>query len=125
MVEKCTLKATNSAMWALNVLGLMLKFPAALCFFNNPHESYLQPDLLAYGALDTFYLILLFLPFSRYGFIPEIYNATSLYLHDLLEAAEIDQLAETLIPTFNNVSLSHILPTDLTDIVYLTILQIA
>uniref|UniRef100_A0A915LAE9 Uncharacterized protein n=1 Tax=Romanomermis culicivorax TaxID=13658 RepID=A0A915LAE9_ROMCU len=102
--EKQTLKATVSAMWALHVSLLTLKFPAALHFLNNPHASFLQQDVLAYGALDGFYLILLFLAFGRYGFIPEIYNAPSLYLHDSLEATQIDQLAETLIATFHNVS---------------------
>uniref|UniRef100_A0A915K7B5 Uncharacterized protein n=1 Tax=Romanomermis culicivorax TaxID=13658 RepID=A0A915K7B5_ROMCU len=76
--EKCTLKATVLAMWALYISPLTLKFPAMLRFFNNPHVSYLQQDVLAYAALDAFYPILLFLTFSGYGFIPEIYNAPSL-----------------------------------------------
>uniref|UniRef100_A0A915JMJ4 Uncharacterized protein n=1 Tax=Romanomermis culicivorax TaxID=13658 RepID=A0A915JMJ4_ROMCU len=46
ILEKRRLKATISAMWALHISLLTLKFPAALHFFNNPKESYLQPDVL-------------------------------------------------------------------------------
>uniref|UniRef100_A0A915JH49 Uncharacterized protein n=1 Tax=Romanomermis culicivorax TaxID=13658 RepID=A0A915JH49_ROMCU len=86
--EKHTLKATVSAMWALDVLKLMLKF-------NNPATLFLQSDLLAYVALDAYYLLLLFLAFGCYGFIPEVYNTPALFPHDSLDAAEIDHLAET------------------------------
>uniref|UniRef100_A0A915KKQ1 Uncharacterized protein n=1 Tax=Romanomermis culicivorax TaxID=13658 RepID=A0A915KKQ1_ROMCU len=70
--EKRTLKATICTMWALDVSKLTLRFPAALRFFNNPSTSFLQSDVLAYGALDAYYLLLLFLAFGRYGFIPEV-----------------------------------------------------
>uniref|UniRef100_A0A915K740 Uncharacterized protein n=1 Tax=Romanomermis culicivorax TaxID=13658 RepID=A0A915K740_ROMCU len=69
--EKLTLKSTVSTMWALDVSKLMLKFPAALRFFNNPATSFLQSDVLPYAALDTYYPLLLFLAFGCYGFIPE------------------------------------------------------
>uniref|UniRef100_A0A915II40 Uncharacterized protein n=1 Tax=Romanomermis culicivorax TaxID=13658 RepID=A0A915II40_ROMCU len=62
--EERTLKAMVSAMWAFNVSWLMLKFPAMLRFFNNHHSSFLQLDVLSYGALDAFYPILLFLAFG-------------------------------------------------------------
>uniref|UniRef100_A0A915J1L9 Uncharacterized protein n=1 Tax=Romanomermis culicivorax TaxID=13658 RepID=A0A915J1L9_ROMCU len=39
----------------------MLRFPAAMRFFNNPATSFLQSDVLAYAALDAYYLLLLFL----------------------------------------------------------------
>uniref|UniRef100_A0A915IZW2 Uncharacterized protein n=1 Tax=Romanomermis culicivorax TaxID=13658 RepID=A0A915IZW2_ROMCU len=73
--EKRRLKATMSAMWAFDVSRLTFKFLAALQFFNNLSMSFLQTDILTYATLDTFYPILLFLAFSRYGFVPEAYNA--------------------------------------------------
>uniref|UniRef100_A0A915JM75 Uncharacterized protein n=1 Tax=Romanomermis culicivorax TaxID=13658 RepID=A0A915JM75_ROMCU len=63
--EKRTLKATVSAMWALDVSKLTLKFPAAWHFFNNPATLFLQSDVLPYAALDAYYLLLLFLAFGR------------------------------------------------------------
>uniref|UniRef100_A0A915K4Q7 Uncharacterized protein n=1 Tax=Romanomermis culicivorax TaxID=13658 RepID=A0A915K4Q7_ROMCU len=112
-------------MWALDVSRLTLKFPATLRFFNNPHASYLQQDVLAYDALNAFYSILLFLAFGRYSFIPEVYNAPLLYPHDSLEAAEIGRLAKTLIVAFHNDSLHDVLPGHSTDKVYPTISQVA
>uniref|UniRef100_A0A915JXB7 Uncharacterized protein n=1 Tax=Romanomermis culicivorax TaxID=13658 RepID=A0A915JXB7_ROMCU len=73
--QKCTLKTIVSVMWALDLSKLTLRFPAALCFFNNPSTLFLQSDVLAYRALDAYYPLLLFLAFGRYGFIPEVYNA--------------------------------------------------
>uniref|UniRef100_A0A915L2L9 Uncharacterized protein n=1 Tax=Romanomermis culicivorax TaxID=13658 RepID=A0A915L2L9_ROMCU len=105
--EKCTLKATVSAMWALDVSKLTLKFPATLQFFNNPATSFLESDILAH-----------------YGFLPDIYNTPALFPHDSLDAAEIDHLAETLIVAFHNVSLSDVLPADSIDRVYPTISRI-
>uniref|UniRef100_A0A915IXM8 Uncharacterized protein n=1 Tax=Romanomermis culicivorax TaxID=13658 RepID=A0A915IXM8_ROMCU len=119
------LKATMSAMWALEVSKLTLRFPAALQFFNNLWTLFLQSDVLAYGALDAYYLLLLFLAFGRYSFIPEVYNAPSLFPHDSLDAARIDHVAETIIAAFNNVPLSDVLPPDAADRVYPTISQIA
>uniref|UniRef100_A0A915KIF4 Integrase zinc-binding domain-containing protein n=1 Tax=Romanomermis culicivorax TaxID=13658 RepID=A0A915KIF4_ROMCU len=46
------------------------------------------------------------------GFIPDIYNAPSLYLHDSLEAAEINPLAETIIALYHNVPLTRDVPVD-------------
>uniref|UniRef100_A0A915II35 Uncharacterized protein n=1 Tax=Romanomermis culicivorax TaxID=13658 RepID=A0A915II35_ROMCU len=112
-------------MWAPDMSQLTLKFPATFRFFNNPQESYLQPDVLAYAALDAFYPILLFLAFGRYKFIAEIYNAPLLYRHDSLEATQIDRLAKMLIATFHNVSLTKVMPADSTDKVYLMLSQIA
>uniref|UniRef100_A0A915JK09 Uncharacterized protein n=1 Tax=Romanomermis culicivorax TaxID=13658 RepID=A0A915JK09_ROMCU len=57
-------------MWALDVSNLTLRFPAALRYFNNPATSFLQSDVLAYVALNTYYLLFLFLAFGPYGFIP-------------------------------------------------------
>uniref|UniRef100_A0A915ISK5 Uncharacterized protein n=1 Tax=Romanomermis culicivorax TaxID=13658 RepID=A0A915ISK5_ROMCU len=57
--EKRTLKATISAMWALDVSKLTLQFPAALQYFNNPVTLFLQSDVLAYAALDAYYRLLL------------------------------------------------------------------
>uniref|UniRef100_A0A915IWR1 Uncharacterized protein n=1 Tax=Romanomermis culicivorax TaxID=13658 RepID=A0A915IWR1_ROMCU len=91
------LKATVSAMWALDVFRLTLRFPTAQQFFNNPSMSFLQLDVLAYAALKAYYPLLLFLAFGRYGFIPEVYNAPALFPHDSLDAAKIDHLAETII----------------------------
>uniref|UniRef100_A0A915K3J7 Uncharacterized protein n=1 Tax=Romanomermis culicivorax TaxID=13658 RepID=A0A915K3J7_ROMCU len=125
ILEKHTLKATISATWALHVSPLTLKFLAALFFFNNPREPYLQPDVLAYGAPDVFYLILIFLAFGHYGFIPKIYNTPALYPPDSLEAAEIDRLAEILITTFHNAPLSAVLPANLITKVYWTLWQVA
>uniref|UniRef100_A0A915JKM1 Uncharacterized protein n=1 Tax=Romanomermis culicivorax TaxID=13658 RepID=A0A915JKM1_ROMCU len=68
--EKCTLKARVSAMWALEVCWLTLKFLAVVCFFKDPKNSYLQSDVLTYPAINGFYPILLFLALGRYGFIP-------------------------------------------------------
>uniref|UniRef100_A0A915JJQ2 Uncharacterized protein n=1 Tax=Romanomermis culicivorax TaxID=13658 RepID=A0A915JJQ2_ROMCU len=93
--ENHTLKATISAMWALDVLKLMLRFPATLRFFNNPATSFLQSDILPYAALDAYYLLLLFLGFGPYGLVPEVYNAPALFPHNSLDAAEMDHLAET------------------------------
>uniref|UniRef100_A0A915KK41 Uncharacterized protein n=1 Tax=Romanomermis culicivorax TaxID=13658 RepID=A0A915KK41_ROMCU len=123
--EKRMLKATVLAKWALHASWLALKSPAVLHFFNNPHALYLQPDVLAYAALNAFYPILLFLAFDRYRFIPKIYNAPSLYPQDLLEAAEIDRVAKMLIATFHTVSLTDVLPTNSINKVYPTISQIA
>uniref|UniRef100_A0A915IB13 Uncharacterized protein n=1 Tax=Romanomermis culicivorax TaxID=13658 RepID=A0A915IB13_ROMCU len=122
--EKRTLKATVSAMWALDVSKLMLGFPAALRFFNNPSTSFLQSDVLAYVALDAYYPLLLFLVFGCYGFIPEVYNAPTLFPHDSLDATEIDHLAETIITAFHNIPLSDVLPPDSADQIYPTILQV-
>uniref|UniRef100_A0A915IKJ4 Uncharacterized protein n=1 Tax=Romanomermis culicivorax TaxID=13658 RepID=A0A915IKJ4_ROMCU len=93
--EKGTLKATISAMWVLDVSKLTLRFPAALRFFNNPATSFLQSDVLAYTALDTYYPLLLFLAFSHYGFVPDIYNAPPLFPHNSLDTAKMDHLTET------------------------------
>uniref|UniRef100_A0A915L1J2 Uncharacterized protein n=1 Tax=Romanomermis culicivorax TaxID=13658 RepID=A0A915L1J2_ROMCU len=112
-------------MWALDVSRLTLRFPAALRFFNNPATSFLQSDVLAYAALDTYYPLLLFLAFGRYGFIPEVYNALAWFPHDSLDATKIDHLAETIIAAFHNVTLSDVLPPDSADRVYPTISQIA
>uniref|UniRef100_A0A915KYJ6 Uncharacterized protein n=1 Tax=Romanomermis culicivorax TaxID=13658 RepID=A0A915KYJ6_ROMCU len=76
--EKRTLKAIISTMWALDVSKLTLRFPAALRFFNNLSTWFLQSDVLAYAALDAYYLLLLFLAFGHYGFIPEGLQCTSL-----------------------------------------------
>uniref|UniRef100_A0A915JZX1 Uncharacterized protein n=1 Tax=Romanomermis culicivorax TaxID=13658 RepID=A0A915JZX1_ROMCU len=122
--EKPTLKAIVSAMWAFEVSRLTLKFPGALQFFNNPSMSFLQTDVLAYASLDTFYPILLFLAFSCYGFVPEVYNAPALFRHDSSDAAKIDHLAETLIAAFHNIALREVLPADNIDKVYPTISQI-
>uniref|UniRef100_A0A915IHV8 Uncharacterized protein n=1 Tax=Romanomermis culicivorax TaxID=13658 RepID=A0A915IHV8_ROMCU len=62
-------------MWALDVLKLTLKFPATMPFFNNPATLFLQSDILTYAALDAYYPLLLFLAFSYYSFVPEVYNA--------------------------------------------------
>uniref|UniRef100_A0A915HTN1 Uncharacterized protein n=1 Tax=Romanomermis culicivorax TaxID=13658 RepID=A0A915HTN1_ROMCU len=70
--EKCTLKATVSAMWALEVSKLRLRFPTALQFFNNLATSFLQSDVLAYAALDAYYQLLFFLAFGHYSFIPKV-----------------------------------------------------
>uniref|UniRef100_A0A915KJ00 Uncharacterized protein n=1 Tax=Romanomermis culicivorax TaxID=13658 RepID=A0A915KJ00_ROMCU len=75
------LKATISAMWALDVSRLTLRFLAALRFFNNPSTSFLQSDIFAYAALDAYYPLLLFLAFSHYSFIPEVYNALFPHTH--------------------------------------------
>uniref|UniRef100_A0A915KL00 Uncharacterized protein n=1 Tax=Romanomermis culicivorax TaxID=13658 RepID=A0A915KL00_ROMCU len=123
--KKCTLKATASPVWALDVSELTLKFPAALCFFNNPATSFLQSDVLEYAALDAYYPLLLFLAFGLYGVVPEVYNAPGLVCQDSLDAAKIDHLAEMLIATFHNVPLSEVLPADSADRVYPTISQIA
>uniref|UniRef100_A0A915L767 Uncharacterized protein n=1 Tax=Romanomermis culicivorax TaxID=13658 RepID=A0A915L767_ROMCU len=72
--EKCTLKATISAMWAIDVSKLTLKFPTALRFFNNPETLFLQLDDLTYAALDPYYPLLLFLALGRYGSVPKVYN---------------------------------------------------
>uniref|UniRef100_A0A915IQC9 Uncharacterized protein n=1 Tax=Romanomermis culicivorax TaxID=13658 RepID=A0A915IQC9_ROMCU len=112
-------------MWVLDVSKLTLKFPAALQFFDNPATLFLQSEILAYAALDTFYPILLFLTFGRYGFIPEVYNAPTLFPQDSLDAAEIDHPAETLIATFHNIALMDVLPTNAVDKIYPTISQIA
>uniref|UniRef100_A0A915KJH4 Uncharacterized protein n=1 Tax=Romanomermis culicivorax TaxID=13658 RepID=A0A915KJH4_ROMCU len=124
-LEKRTLKATVSAMWALDVSKLMLKFPATLQFFNNPATLFLQSDILAYAALDAYYPLLFFLAFGHYGFLPDIYNTPALFPHNSLVTAEIDHLAETLITAFHNVALSDVLPPDSVDRVYPTISQIA
>uniref|UniRef100_A0A915HK58 Uncharacterized protein n=1 Tax=Romanomermis culicivorax TaxID=13658 RepID=A0A915HK58_ROMCU len=112
-------------MWALDVSRLTLPFPAALRFFNNPLTSFLQSDVLAYVALDAYYLLLLFLAFGRFGFILEVYNAPALFPHDSLDTPEIDHLAETIIAAFHNVPLSDVLPPDSTDRVYPTVSQVA
>uniref|UniRef100_A0A915JJU3 Uncharacterized protein n=1 Tax=Romanomermis culicivorax TaxID=13658 RepID=A0A915JJU3_ROMCU len=122
--EKRTLKATISAMWALDVSKLTLKFPAALRFFNNPMTSFLQSNVLPYAALDAYYLLLLFLAFDCYGFIPEVYNALALFPHDSLDPTKIDHLAETLIAAFHNVALTDVLPANSADKIYPTISQI-
>uniref|UniRef100_A0A915I564 Uncharacterized protein n=1 Tax=Romanomermis culicivorax TaxID=13658 RepID=A0A915I564_ROMCU len=106
--EKRMLKAMVSAMWAFHVSKLTLKFLTVLRFFNNCHMSFLQPDVLAYAALDVFSPILLFLAFGRYGFVPEVYSPLVLFLHDSLDATEIDNLAETLIAAFHNVLLNDV-----------------
>uniref|UniRef100_A0A915IBZ0 Uncharacterized protein n=1 Tax=Romanomermis culicivorax TaxID=13658 RepID=A0A915IBZ0_ROMCU len=123
--EKRTLKATVPATRALDVSKLTLKFPPALCFFNNPGTSFLQWDVLEYAALDTYYLLLLFLAFRRYSFVPEVYNAPALFPPDSLDATEINHLAETIIAAFHNVAFSDVLPTNSTNRVYPTISQIA
>uniref|UniRef100_A0A915KTV8 Uncharacterized protein n=1 Tax=Romanomermis culicivorax TaxID=13658 RepID=A0A915KTV8_ROMCU len=112
-------------MWALDVSKLTLKFPATLRFFNNPATSFVQSEILAYAALDAFYRILLFLAFGCYGFVPEVYNAPTLFPQDSLDAPEIDHLAETLITAFHNVVLMDVLPADAVDKIYRTISQIA
>uniref|UniRef100_A0A915IBC4 Uncharacterized protein n=1 Tax=Romanomermis culicivorax TaxID=13658 RepID=A0A915IBC4_ROMCU len=74
-----------------------------------------------------------FLAFDHYIFIPEEYNAPALFPHDSLEAAKTDHLAETLITTFHNVTLTDVLPSDAANKIpsdaankiYPTILQIA
>uniref|UniRef100_A0A915J1P1 Uncharacterized protein n=1 Tax=Romanomermis culicivorax TaxID=13658 RepID=A0A915J1P1_ROMCU len=118
------LKATVFTMWALDVWKLTLKFPAALQFFNNPVTSFLQLEILAYAALDVFYLILLFLALGLYSFAPEVYNAPALFPYESLDAAQIDNLAETLIPAFHNITLTDILLTNIVDKIYPTISQI-
>uniref|UniRef100_A0A915JN16 Uncharacterized protein n=1 Tax=Romanomermis culicivorax TaxID=13658 RepID=A0A915JN16_ROMCU len=81
----------------------------AIQFFNNPSTSFLQSDVLAYATLNAYYPLLLFLAFSHYGFIPEVYNAPALFPHDSLDAAKIDHLAETIIAAFHNVALLDVL----------------
>uniref|UniRef100_A0A915ISA2 Uncharacterized protein n=1 Tax=Romanomermis culicivorax TaxID=13658 RepID=A0A915ISA2_ROMCU len=76
-------------------------------------------------ALDAYYLLLLFLAFGHYGFVPKVYNAPALFPHNSLDATEIDHLAETIITAFHNGALSEVLPTNSTDRVYPTISQIA
>uniref|UniRef100_A0A915L336 Uncharacterized protein n=1 Tax=Romanomermis culicivorax TaxID=13658 RepID=A0A915L336_ROMCU len=88
-------------------------------------KSFLQSDVLAYAALDAYYPLLLFLAFGHYGFIPEVYNALALFPHDLLDAAKIDHLAETIIAAFHNIALLDVLPPDCTDQIYPTISQVA
>uniref|UniRef100_A0A915J818 Uncharacterized protein n=1 Tax=Romanomermis culicivorax TaxID=13658 RepID=A0A915J818_ROMCU len=112
-------------MWVLDISKLTLKFPAPLCFFNNPAKSFLQSDILAYAALDAYYLLLLFLAFSHYGFVPKVYNAPALFPHNSLDATEIDHLAKTIITAFHDIALSDVLPANSTDRVYPTISQIA
>uniref|UniRef100_A0A915JEY6 Uncharacterized protein n=1 Tax=Romanomermis culicivorax TaxID=13658 RepID=A0A915JEY6_ROMCU len=75
----------------------------ALGFFNNPATLLLQSDVLTYMALDAHCLLLLFLAFGCYDFVPEEYNAPGLFPHDLLDAPEIDHLPETLIAAFHNI----------------------
>uniref|UniRef100_A0A915HW87 Uncharacterized protein n=1 Tax=Romanomermis culicivorax TaxID=13658 RepID=A0A915HW87_ROMCU len=112
-------------MWALNISKLMLRFPAALRFFNNPATLFLQSDVLAYAALDAYYPLLLFLAFGHYGFVPKVYNAHALFPKDSLDATEMDHLAEMLIAAFHNIALTDILPADSADKIYPTIWQIA
>uniref|UniRef100_A0A915J2D8 Uncharacterized protein n=1 Tax=Romanomermis culicivorax TaxID=13658 RepID=A0A915J2D8_ROMCU len=112
-------------MWALDVLKLTLKLPAALGFFNNPATLLLQLDVLTYTALDAHCLLLLFLAFGCYDFVPKEYNAPGLFPHDLLDAPEIDHLPETLIAAFHNIALMNFLPTDSANKIYPTISQIA
>uniref|UniRef100_A0A915HZL6 Uncharacterized protein n=1 Tax=Romanomermis culicivorax TaxID=13658 RepID=A0A915HZL6_ROMCU len=88
----------------------MLRFPAALRFFNNPATSFLQLEVLAYAALDAYYPLLLFLAFGHYGFIPEVYNAPALFPHDSLDAAKIRLLAKIIVAAFHNVTLTDVLP---------------
>uniref|UniRef100_A0A915L5L8 Uncharacterized protein n=1 Tax=Romanomermis culicivorax TaxID=13658 RepID=A0A915L5L8_ROMCU len=102
--EKRTLKATISTMWALDISKLALRFPATLRFFNNPATSFLQSDVLAYAAFDTYYPLLLFLVFGYYSSIPEVYNAPALFPHDSLDTAEIDHLTKTIIAPFHNIT---------------------
>uniref|UniRef100_A0A915IZQ2 Uncharacterized protein n=1 Tax=Romanomermis culicivorax TaxID=13658 RepID=A0A915IZQ2_ROMCU len=92
---------------------------------KDPVTSFLQSDVFAYAALDTYYPLLLFLAFGRYGFIPKVYNTPALFPHDFLDAAEIDHLAKTIIAAFHNVALSDVLPPDCADRVYPTISQAA
>uniref|UniRef100_A0A915IT40 Uncharacterized protein n=1 Tax=Romanomermis culicivorax TaxID=13658 RepID=A0A915IT40_ROMCU len=114
-----------STMWAFNISMLTLKFPTALQFFNKWSTSFLQQDVLAYVTLYAFYPILLFLTFSCYGFVPEVYGVPGLFPHDSLDASEIDDLSKTLIATFHYIALTEILPANAINKVYPTILQIA
>uniref|UniRef100_A0A915L865 Uncharacterized protein n=1 Tax=Romanomermis culicivorax TaxID=13658 RepID=A0A915L865_ROMCU len=66
-----------------------------------------------------------FLAFDHYTFIPEEYNAPALFPHDSLDAAKTDHLAETLITTFHNVTLTDVVPSNAANKIYPTILQIA
>uniref|UniRef100_A0A915JVA4 Uncharacterized protein n=1 Tax=Romanomermis culicivorax TaxID=13658 RepID=A0A915JVA4_ROMCU len=98
---------------------------SALRFFNNPWTSFLQLDILAYGTLNAYYPLLLFLAFGRYGFIPQVYNAPALFPHNSLDAAEMDHLSETIIAAFHDVALSDVLPLDSANRIYPTISQVA
>uniref|UniRef100_A0A915KYT5 Uncharacterized protein n=1 Tax=Romanomermis culicivorax TaxID=13658 RepID=A0A915KYT5_ROMCU len=53
--------------------------------------------------------------FDAYHLHSEVYNTPTFFPHDSLNAAEIDQLAETLIAAFHNIALTDVLPPDAID----------
>uniref|UniRef100_A0A915IJX9 Uncharacterized protein n=1 Tax=Romanomermis culicivorax TaxID=13658 RepID=A0A915IJX9_ROMCU len=95
-------------------------------YFNayRPHRSYnwtfsRTPPLTPVTHFYCFWLSAVTASFPKYTTPP------ALFPHDSLDATEIDHLANALIAAFYNVALSDILPTDLADRIYPTILQIA
>uniref|UniRef100_A0A915KTS6 Uncharacterized protein n=1 Tax=Romanomermis culicivorax TaxID=13658 RepID=A0A915KTS6_ROMCU len=53
-----------------------------------------------------------------------VYNASALFPHDSLDAAQIDHLAESIIAAFHNVALSDVLPPDYPNRIYPTTSQV-
>uniref|UniRef100_A0A915IXL6 Uncharacterized protein n=1 Tax=Romanomermis culicivorax TaxID=13658 RepID=A0A915IXL6_ROMCU len=114
----------NGTMFVFETFIAMPKDWTAL-FTLDSKNLYLQPGVLACAALDPFYPILLFLALGPNHFIPNIYNAVSLYPHYSLEAAKIDQLIKTLIFTFHNVPLTEVVPADMNTNIYPMLSQVA
>uniref|UniRef100_A0A915LEU5 Uncharacterized protein n=1 Tax=Romanomermis culicivorax TaxID=13658 RepID=A0A915LEU5_ROMCU len=63
--------------------------------------------------------------YVQLAFLNEVYSVPALFPQDSLDAAQIDNLAETLIATYHNVLLTNVLAAEATDKVHSTISQVA